>query len=280
MNNLKYFTVLLFIFLSATITSAQQDTAVLNNISSKLQLFTKAFPVEKVYLHFDKPYYSVGDTIWFKAYVTSEQNQPSQLSKIVYADIINGNDSLIATIKLPVANGAAYGNIPLDKENFQQGNHYVRAYTAWMMNFDADYFFNKNILIGEAIDKQMVTHISFITSADKKVTARIVYKGRDGKPYGMKQVNWQILTNFDAVAKGKGVTDANGVLNILLNGDPKKPVYEPNSKLLTLVNAKENEPPVATTFSLKDLKGKNDLQFFPEGGDIILGIPVQVAFKG
>ena len=46
------------------------------------------YPIEKVYLHFDKPYYAVGDTIWFKAYLTIDRHQPSPLSKIIYVDVL------------------------------------------------------------------------------------------------------------------------------------------------------------------------------------------------
>src|SRR5690606_27419860 len=114
---------------------AQQDSVVLDNILKKTKKLADERPTEKVYLHFDKPYYSVADTIWFKAYLTMEQNLPSQLSKIVYVDIMSSKDSLVQTIKLPVVAGVATGNIPLNATNYQQGNYYIKAYTIWMLNF-------------------------------------------------------------------------------------------------------------------------------------------------
>eukprot|EP01037_Dinobryon_pediforme_P008833 gene8833-8924_t len=38
------------------------------NMTTKLDSFAAKFPSEKAYLHFDKPYYAAGDTIYFKAY--------------------------------------------------------------------------------------------------------------------------------------------------------------------------------------------------------------------
>jgi hypothetical protein len=105
---------------------SQQDTTVLKTILEKTKRLSDTQPIEKVYLHFDKPYYSVADTIWFKAYLTGEQNLPSQLSKVVYVDVMNAQDSLISTIKLPVTNSVAYGNIPLDPATFKQSNYKVR----------------------------------------------------------------------------------------------------------------------------------------------------------
>ena len=60
---------LLFICLGFTSAYAQQDTVTLNNIINKTKRLSEEQPLEKVYLHFDKPYYAIADTAWFKAYV-------------------------------------------------------------------------------------------------------------------------------------------------------------------------------------------------------------------
>ena len=47
--------------------------------------FSRNYPQEKVWLHFDNAGYFQGDTIWFKAYVRSthlEQHAP--LSRVLY----------------------------------------------------------------------------------------------------------------------------------------------------------------------------------------------------
>ena len=68
------FSVLILIVFTNFIGFAQQDSIALNNIISKTKKLADEQPLEKVYLHFDKPYYAVADTMWFKAYVTIEQN--------------------------------------------------------------------------------------------------------------------------------------------------------------------------------------------------------------
>lgn len=77
------------------------------------------------------------------------QLQRVPLYKLAYVELYNAVDSLVQTVKLPIKNSVAYGNIPLNMNNYKQGNYYVRAYTLWMLNFDPDYFFSKNILIGK-----------------------------------------------------------------------------------------------------------------------------------
>lgn len=279
MNYLKLSFALFILFLSVNLNaSAQQDSTILGNILGKSKIVAEQYPSEKVYIHFDKPYYSVADTLFFKAYLTFEQNVPSPLSKVVYVDLINSADSIVQSLKLPVTNSAAYGNIALDPVNFKQGNYYVRAYTMWMFNSSPDYFFTKTIPIGEAIDKKLITHITYNnnqTDKSQTIDAEIKFKNMDKIAYAGKTVNWRVTSNYEVVSKGKGVTDKNGLLKISIS--PKKNEFITKGDLVTELNA--GTEVLSTSFVLKPKVGNNDVQFFPEGGDLVKGIPTQVAFK-
>lgn len=268
---------LLFVFNLTAV--AQKDSIALNDILTKTKRLTDEQPIEKVYLHFDKPYYAVADTMWFKAYLTVEQNIPSPLSKIVYVDVWNAQDSLIQTLKLPVKNGVAYGNVPLNMQNYKQGNYYVRAYTLWMLNFGEAYFFSKNITLGEAIDKQVLTNISFTNEQNDKgikTTAKIQFKDLTKKPMPNKVVNWKVISNYDVYTKGRGTTDANGYLTITVSSKAGEAIKK--GTIITDINVAEKE--IATvSFTLKQAENDIDFQFFPEGGQLLSGVPNQVAFK-
>ena len=258
---------------------AQQDSVVLNNIVNKTKKQAEQRPLEKVYLHFDKPYYSVGDTIWFKAYLTMDQNLPSLLSKIVYVDIISNRDSLIQTIKLPATSGAAYGNIPLSPGTYQQGNYHIKAYTLWMANFGDDYFFSKNIPIGEAIDKVISTHFSYKTQQNDKnqvIDALIQFKNKDNVVQANKAVTWKVLSNYDVILKGRGTTDQNGLLKVKI--DVKKAEAISDGELITEIALSEKDV-VSSSFKLKPTPAGYDVQFFPEGGELIAGIATRIGFK-
>jgi hypothetical protein len=277
------FTRILFSLLVLTIafnlSAAAQDSLVLNNIISKTKRLSDEQPIEKVYLHFDKPYYAVADTMWFKAYVTIEQNLPSPLSKIVYVEVRNSKDSLMQTLKLPLKNSVAYGNVPLNMLNYKQGNYYVRAYTLWMLNFSDAYFFTKNIPLGEAIDKQLITNITYLNEqSDKniKTTAKIQFRDLNKKAYANKTVNWKVISNYDEFSKGKGTTDQNGVLNVVVTSKGGEPITIGNIITDITINDKETANAV---FNLKQVVNDADFQFFPEGGELIQGIPNQIGFK-
>lgn len=280
MNYLKLSFALIILFFSVNLNaSAQQDTTILSNILGKSKIISDQHPEEKVYLHFDKPYYSVGDTIFFKAYLTAGQNLPSPLSKVVYVDIINGQDSLVKSIKLPVISSMAYGSQELDLLNFKQGNYYVRAYTLWMFNSRPEYFFTKTITIGEAIDKKLITHLSYQnkqTDKSQTIDAQIQFKNLDKIPLANRAVTWSVTSNYDVVSKGKGVTDNNGILKISIS--PRKNEFITKGNLVTELNT-GNQEILNSSFTLKPKIASNDIQFFPEGGELVKNIPTQIAFK-
>ncbi len=150
MRFLKIAITLLTVLICYLPVSAQNDISVLNRIMAKTAKLYNNYPIEKVYIHFDKPYYSVGDTIWFKAYLTVDRHQPSPLSKIINVAILGPRDSLVQSLKLQVKNSVAWSSIALSQYNYKKGNYRVVAYTNWMNNSDLGYFFNKTITIGDA----------------------------------------------------------------------------------------------------------------------------------
>ncbi len=280
--SLKKFTLILC-FLTTSILSAfaQDDSIPLKTIILKTAQYTQNFPSEKVYVHFDKPYYAVGDTIWLKAYVTLEQHQLSAISKIVYLDLINSRDSIVASLRMPVTNGLASGSIVLPQLTFIEGNYHVRAYTNWMRNFDAAYFYNKNITIGNTADKDnpINTHISFVNSINlttEKINAQIVYKDPEGSPYANRKVSWKVQADDETIDKGKGTTDQNGNLDIIFSSN--KPGVFAAADLVTQIELNYKKT-ITNTFSLKTASKPKDVQFFAEGGNILAGIRTKIAFK-
>ncbi|MCR8560584.1 carboxypeptidase-like regulatory domain-containing protein [Mucilaginibacter sp. BJC16-A38] len=259
--------------------ASAQDGTVLNKIMTKTAKIYQDMPIERVYLHFDKPYYALGDTIWFKAYLTLDQHQPSQISKIIYVDLLTAKDSLVESLKIPVKNSVAWADIPISQYTYKKGNYRIVAYTNWMNNFGPEYFFNKNITIGDAINNSVSTLVSLKRSVFPKYTkisAGISYKDDEGKPYSEKKVTWTIEKDYDEIAKGKGVTDKNGYIDIGFAN--VKNIGLDSTALITVIDRGDRKQGTSK-FSLKSVSKPNDMQFFPEGGQLIGGIPTKVAFK-
>ena len=256
-----------------------QDTISLNSIIEKNQKLIDEYPTEKVYLHFDKPYYAVGDTIWFKAYVASGQDQPSDLSKIVYVDLISDKDTIVRALRLPVVNTSAYGSITLDPTVYKSGNYRVRAYTYWMLNGDESYFFSKNIQIGNAINRKLITSISLKaddSGGSPRANVQILYKDPEGNPLKNSKVAWRLISNFEDISKGRGTTDGQGILTLTLTANQKAAL---NAGVLETILETTDDKQITSTFPLKNIFADADIQFFPEGGDLIENVRTKVGFK-
>ena len=277
----KRFVPVLLILIVATLNAAaQQDSIGLATIVAKTEKLSTDHPFEKVYLHFDKPYYAIGDTIWFKAYLTiGPKHQPSGLSRIIYVDVINSQDSIVSSLKLPVLNAVGYGDITLSPSSFKQGNYHIRAYSNWMRNFGPDYFFNKTVSIGNAIDNPVRPKISFVKikkNKDEFMNARVLYNDINGNPYIDKKVSWSIQNDGETVSKGRGSTDKNGFLMVEITGNQLN--LSEGAKLNTVIDLGDRKA-FPNTFSLNSVFATTDVQFFPEGGDLISGVRSKVAFK-
>lgn len=125
---------------------AQQSIAQVENpIVTKLHDYTYNRPEEKVYLHFDRPYYVPGETIWFKAYITlGGDHLPSLQSGLLYVDFYDEQDQLMNQLRIRAQNGFGNGyfNLPA---NTKTRKLRIRAYTNWMKNFNPEFFFQKSI---------------------------------------------------------------------------------------------------------------------------------------
>ena len=102
---------------------------------SVLNILDTRYPQEKLYLHFDRPYYNPGETIWFKSYIFAA-NLPSLISKTVYADLVDEKGTIIERKIAPVVMSSAAAAFDLPT-NLTSSTVYIRAYTDWMLNFDS-----------------------------------------------------------------------------------------------------------------------------------------------
>ncbi|SMG07429.1 hypothetical protein SAMN05660862_0276, partial [Sphingobacterium psychroaquaticum] len=271
---------LFFIFLFAGLSlqvNAQQKPAIpINTVVEKVQKYFGVYPVEKVHLHFDKPYYAVGDTLWFKTYLNHNLYEYNP-SKIVYVEVLTSRDSLIQTLRVPLENNAGKGQLVLDPQFVSQDNYRFRAYTKWMANFDNGYFFNKIVPIGDAINKKLGADVSYSSEGGTKTKATIQFRDRQGNLLGRKKLSWEAIDGWDAFDKGKTETDDMGRVTINLNIKEKN--YLKNGRLIVKIDGDKTDPTLVGNYSLSNALWDVDVQFFPEGGELLAGLSKKVAFK-
>ena len=112
--------------------------------------FNRFYPQEKVYIHMDNRSYFLGDTIWFKAYVVeANTHELTTMSKILYVELLNESGVLLECKKLQIVDGMCHGEFALDEE-YRTGYYELRAYTRYMLNFgnNKDEIKRKNVMVG------------------------------------------------------------------------------------------------------------------------------------
>jgi len=105
---------------------------------------------EKLFVHTDKEFYLAGEICWFKLYnVDASMHHPLDLSKVAYLEWLDKNNKPVLQAKVGLRQGHGDGSLYLPL-TLRSGNYKLRAYTNWMKNDGADWFFEKNITVVNA----------------------------------------------------------------------------------------------------------------------------------
>ena len=262
-------TVLLGVLLYFSSLSAQtmQDTIIAN-----FSLMER-IPKEKLYLHLDKPFYGAGEKIWFKGYlVNATTHQDNSQSNFIITELINRSDSIVERKKIR-RDSLGFHNAFTLPATLPAGDYYLRGYSNGMLNEDPDFFFSRNIKIGNSIDNTIVSSIEYQQEDDTHYTAKIKFTSNVQAVFENTTIKYLYLENGKIKNKGKKKTDENGWISISLP-DLKSPAAR-------RIEVEFDDPQYIykRTFHLPVFTNDFDVKFFPEGG-ALLSIPHQnVAFK-
>jgi hypothetical protein len=136
---------MMYFIIQCTVVSAQQ--AALDTLKREFNDYRSSYATEKVYVHLDQRMYLTGETLWLKVYlVDGTFHKPADISKVVYVEILDRDKRPVLQAKVGVKNGYGSGSLFLPAL-IEGGNYTLRAYTNWMKNFSADYYFHTNLSI-------------------------------------------------------------------------------------------------------------------------------------
>ena len=139
MKKLLYTALLLFVALFS-----YADEKSLDKMAFNAAVVNNLFPQERVYLHFDNSAYYLGETMWFKAYVSEGvKDAPSTLSKVLYVELVAPEGYVVETKKYKIdEKGTCNGEFEL-KPLLLSGYYEIRAYTRYMLNWGKEAVFSR-----------------------------------------------------------------------------------------------------------------------------------------
>lgn len=272
-------TLILLTFLAILFVGFKFQEDKIAQLLERFENITQKSYQEKIYLHTDKPYYAIGDEIWFKSYLVNAKSfLPSSKSNLMIVELINTDNKLYKRIKIPLVAGTGWGNFNLS-DSLKEGNYRIRAYTNWMRNFDEDLYYDHTFKVGDIRSSQLIVSAKYSfekSGSEDLVTAKINYSNIGGSPYGNKEVIYNVDLEGKIIAKGKTVTDSKG--DVTINFKNSKPETQKagfiNSSLVIAERTIVNK-----TIAISSTSNDISVQFFPEGGDLVNNIRSKVAFK-
>ncbi len=184
-------------------------------VQNALHKFTLLFHQQKVYLHLDRNIYFGGDDMWIKAYVMNGTDHlPDTTSTNLYVEIIGPLRSRVFIKRFQLFSGFGTGDFHLP-DTLPEGLYQIRAYTAWMQNFNSEYYFEKNFqLINHNYRKYISPRQARINSNEiRKLSKDTVEVDLQFMPEGGDLVEQiESVVGFKAVNRlGKGV-DLEGIV--------------------------------------------------------------------
>lgn len=233
---------------------------------------------EKLYLHLDRPYYTVGDDIWFKVYLVKAGGlQESDLSNFIYVELVNRYDSILVRRKFKRDEHSQFnGNFTLPN-SLQSDSYYLRAYTHWMRNNSPEYFYSRNIDIWNPMDRAIQSQIEYEPLESDKIKTRIRFTQNEKKPFSDMPVLCRInrkdgTTEFNKRLK----TDEDGFLTFTFK---KSEEWKENVKPSIEIRFQDYLYDFKQTFFIPELSPDYAVTFFPEGGKLLTGVQQNIALK-
>ncbi len=259
--------------------TARAQESLPDKIQSYFQSIQKEFPTEKVYLHLDKRTYTLGDDVWFSAYLLAGSNQiPSPLSNTLYVDIFDGSGLLLEQRKVKMEQGRGAGDFKIPRFG-KTGSYQIKAYTAWMRNFGEDYFHSTSFVVVDGAGGSFLPKVNFkeISSAAGQVKYQVEIDAvsSSGNPLANQTLELRALAGDTELHKQSLALNAQGQASFSFS----IPEKANPSQCLELIYYENGDYPVTQTVRLPYSLNLTDIQFLPEGGHMVIGKKSNVAFR-
>ncbi|MEM7036926.1 MAG: MG2 domain-containing protein, partial [Bacteroidota bacterium] len=250
----------------------------LKNLKTKLTAYNTHLPEDRVYVHFDKPFYKPGDDIWFSAYVRDAASmEKSTRSDILHVELINPKGNVQKKIKLVAREGIAKGDFHLD-EMAAGGLYKIKAYTKFQENQAEAFLFEKELQVQKVVLPNLKMKLEFerkAYGAGDKVIAKLDLQTNENQPLTNHKFKYIATLDGGKLVELDGQTDKSGKARLR--------VSLPDELNTTdgLVNVMIDFEGLTESISrsIPIVLNKIGIEFFPEGGDLVSGLQSKVAFR-
>jgi hypothetical protein len=229
-------------------------------------------PHEKVYLHTDKSVYTVGEKVWFRAYlVDARDHRPRVFSRFMYVDLVDRRDSLVTRVKIVERGDTScfHGHVDLP-DNLQQGDYCLRGYSYYMQNEGEDFLFKKRLRVINPRDSRVKTAVTYSEERPGRYLMSTRFTDGAGLPFSRVFVTHETDQARGDFARKTTRADEDGTVTLRVDTSVRHVKF----------GFLDADPlPFTRHVHVPRLARDVDIQFFPEGGTLLTGNWQHVAFK-
>lgn len=236
-----------------------------------INYYTTGGVQEKLYLVTDKPFYSAGDTIYFRAFLVNSIyfNQATD-SKFINVELVDAMGNVASRIRVMGSEGRFYNAMPLSTR-MTAGRYTLRAYSKWQTNFDKALLYSREIEIGNYIDDAVSTNIRYSFDGTGRVMATVEVINSRFNPIPDNRVEYSLSID-GRTTRHVTKTDNNGIFRFS---------FRPSKNMTDCIrmNINANGRKLDRKLQLPSFEDDFSAKFLPEGGNLIAGLNQVVAFK-
>jgi hypothetical protein len=247
-----------------------QKDAKLDKMSVQIADFFKTHATQRAYVMTDKPLYQPGETIWFRADLRTTSTLTAKGQQGLTAMLTSPRGAVIAQKRVQVTNGVAQNDFPLADEI--EGGEYTIALTA-----DDGTSESKKVIVNTYEAPRLKKTLEFVRKAygeGDAVSAAIEIKRATGEAFADKALTGIVTVDDIEVARVAIKTDKDGAATAkfqlpgtIARGDGLLTILADDSGVMESIQ--KRIPIVMKTMQLS---------LFPEGGDLVEGVPGRVYF--
>lgn len=247
-------------------------------LAARAQTYDYTSFKEKIYIHTSHVFFQPGDEMFFKLYLVNAKNQqPSTVSKIAFADILDPSGKVLKKLSYRITDGYAEGSFYFEP-SIPGGIYRLRAYTSWMRNENDSTFYTKEITVQQVIPPRVLMKLDFPKKGygpGDEVTADYSIRNLSDQPIAGHTVNYKVSIGGAVIQTGNAVTGSNGKaqLQFTLPGD----LNTTDGLLNVTIDYDAYKESISRSIPI--VLNKIDLQLLPEGGTLVAGLTSNIAFR-
>ena len=253
------------------------DSPFIKKMKTTFGKFMQKHTGERIYVHTDKTLYQSGETLWFSAYLRSDSNLSALTpSQIMYVELVSPKGSTEQTLSLIVRKGVAQGDFSFLPDAVG-GIYKLRAYTSHQKNDGKPYIFEKEITLQKVVLPRVLQTLTFTQKsykANDNVMADFSLKNLKNEAITSQKLDIVVRLNNEIYKKLSTTTDAQGTAKIGFSLPQK---LDSNDGLLN-ISYTINGNTESISRAIPIVLGNYVVRFFPEGGDMVVGLPCKIAF--